>query len=67
MTFRTLDDAKDLAGKAATFDIVVGEVKKPGETKLNDDFAKSLGLESLEQLTGWNGRREKDRAMRTAS
>jgi len=27
-------------------------VKKPGETKLDDDFAKSLGLESLEQLTG---------------
>ena len=52
VTFPDEYGAKDLAGKAATFDIVVGEVKKPGETKLDDDFAKSLGLESLEQLTG---------------
>ncbi|WP_446653301.1 trigger factor [Blastomonas sp.] len=52
VTFPENYGAKDLAGKAATFDIVVGEVKKPGETKLDDDFAKSLGLESLEQLTG---------------
>ncbi len=52
VTFPAEYGAKDLAGKAATFDIVVGEVKKPGETKLDDDFAKSLGLESLEQLTG---------------
>jgi trigger factor len=52
VTFPENYGAADLAGKAATFDIVVGEVKKPGETKLDDDFAKSLGLESLEQLTG---------------
>ena len=52
VTFPAEYGAKDLAGKAATFDIVVGEVKKPGETKLDDDFAKSLGLESLEQLQG---------------
>jgi|TARA_Y100000296_G_scaffold85839_3_gene123703 trigger factor len=52
VTFPENYGAKDLAGKAATFDIIVGEVKKPGETKLDDDFAKSLGLESLEQLTG---------------
>ncbi|MDM7957296.1 trigger factor [Blastomonas sp.] len=52
VTFPAEYGAKDLAGKDATFDIVVGEVKKPGETKLDDDFAKSLGLESLEQLTG---------------
>ena len=52
VTFPDEYGAKDLAGKAATFDIVVAEVKKPAETKLDDDFAKSLGLESLEQLTG---------------
>ncbi len=52
VTFPADYGSKELAGKAATFDIVVGEVKKPGETKLDDDFAKSLGLESLEQLTG---------------
>ena len=42
----------DLAGKDATFDIVVGEVRKPAEVVVNDDFAKSLGLESEEQLRG---------------
>ena len=52
VTFPAEYGAKDLAGKDATFDIVVGEVKKPVDTKLDDDFAKSLGLESLEQLTG---------------
>ena len=52
VTFPDEYGAKDLAGKAATFDIVVGEVKKPVDTNLDDDFAKSLGLESLEQLTG---------------
>jgi len=52
VTFPDEYAAKDLAGKAATFDIVVGEVKNPGETKLDDEFAASLGLESLEQLTG---------------
>ncbi|WP_373487811.1 trigger factor [Blastomonas sp.] len=52
VTFPEDYGSKDLAGKAATFDIVVGEVKKPGETKIDDDFAKALGLESLEQLTG---------------
>jgi trigger factor len=44
--------AKDLAGKDATFDIVVKSVKNPGEMVLDDEFAKMLGLESLEQLKG---------------
>lgn len=39
-----------LAGKDAVFDVTVGEVKKPGEAKLDDDFAKSLGLEGIDQL-----------------
>jgi len=52
VTFPENYGAEALAGKAATFDIVVGEVKQPGETKIDDDFAKSLGLESLEQLQG---------------
>jgi trigger factor len=41
---------KSLAGKPATFDITVKAVKVPGEAKIDDDFAKSLGLESLEKL-----------------
>jgi trigger factor len=52
VTFPADYQAANLAGKDATFDIVVKEVKVAGETKIDDDFAKNLGLESLEQLTG---------------
>ncbi len=41
-----------LAGKPATFDLVIKSVKTAGESKIDDDFAKTLGLESLEQLRG---------------
>ena len=41
-----------LKGKAATFDVTVNEVQTPREAKADDDFAKALGLESLEQLRG---------------
>ena len=36
--------------KDAEFDIVVGEVRKPVQAKVNDEFAKSLGLEGIDQL-----------------
>ncbi|MEY4270955.1 MAG: hypothetical protein RLZZ58_2171 [Pseudomonadota bacterium] len=39
-----------LKGKPATFDIVVAEVKAPADTRIDDEFATSLGLESLEKL-----------------
>lgn len=42
--------APHLAGKPATFDVTVTAVNQPAETKLDDDFAKSVGLESLEKL-----------------
>jgi trigger factor len=44
--------AENLKGKEATFDIVAHEIKAPAESKIDDDFAKELGLESLEQLRG---------------
>jgi trigger factor len=44
--------AKELAGQAATFDLVVKSVKTAGETQIDDTLATSLGLESLEQLRG---------------
>ena len=44
--------AENLKGKAATFDISVKAVKVPGEAKIDDDFAKQLGLNDLEQLKG---------------
>lgn len=42
--------AKHLAGKPVTFDIVVKEVQAPGELKIDDEFAKGLGLEGLDKL-----------------
>lgn len=52
VTFPEDYGAKNLAGKEATFDITVHAVKVAGETKVDEDFAKNLGLESLEQLRG---------------
>ena len=43
--------AEHLAGKAATFDCTVKEVKKPGAPKIDDEMAKQFGAESLEALT----------------
>jgi trigger factor len=39
-----------LKGKAAEFAVKVKEVKVPADTKIDDEFAKSLGLESLDKL-----------------
>ena len=50
VTFPADYQAKDLAGKEAEFDITVQAVKTETETKVDEDFAKNLGLESLDQL-----------------
>jgi len=42
----------NLKGQPATFDITVKAVKTAGETRIDDEFAKTLGLESLDQLKG---------------
>lgn len=42
--------AAPLAGKTASFAVTVKTVEAPGEVTLNDDFAKSLGLDSLAKL-----------------
>jgi trigger factor len=42
--------APALAGKDATFAVTVKTVEAPGEVNLNDDFAKTLGLDSLSKL-----------------
>jgi trigger factor len=52
VTFPADYPAENLKGKDAQFDITVKAVKVAGETKIDDDFAKNLGLESLEQLKG---------------
>ncbi|MCY7339704.1 MAG: trigger factor [Sphingomonas bacterium] len=50
--------ADNLKGKPATFDIKVKAVKVAGETRIDDEFAKQLGLKDLEQLKGLIGDRQ---------
>ena len=45
-------NVEHLKGRDAVFEVTINEVQKPRETSIDDDFAKSLGLESLEQLRG---------------
>jgi trigger factor len=52
VTFPADYPVADLKGKDATFDVTVKAVKTPGETKVDEEFAKSLGLKYLEQLKG---------------
>ena len=42
--------AAHLAGKEATFEVTVKEVATPGELVIDDELAKTLGLESAERL-----------------
>jgi trigger factor len=50
VTFPEDYPADQLKGKEASFDVTVKAVKVAVDTKVDDDFAKSLGLEGLEQL-----------------
>ena len=50
VTFPEDYPAEHLAGKDAQFAVTVKQVKVEGETKLDDDFATSLGLDSLDKL-----------------
>ncbi|MCB1501756.1 MAG: trigger factor [Bauldia sp.] len=50
VTFPDDYGARHLAGKEATFDISVKEVASPDALQIDDELAKRLGLESLEQL-----------------
>jgi trigger factor len=42
--------AANLAGKDATFAVTVKTVDAPGAVTLNDDFAKTIGFDSLDKL-----------------
>lgn len=42
--------AKDLAGKDSVFAVEVKEVREPKAVEINDEFAKSMGEESLDKL-----------------
>lgn len=50
VTFPEDYHAKDLAGKEAAFEVTVKELKEPKVPEINDDFAKTVGLEDLEAL-----------------
>jgi trigger factor len=52
VTFPTDYPVSDLKSKHATFAVTVKAVRTAGETKIDDEFAKSLGLQSLDQLKG---------------
>lgn len=42
--------AENLAGKEAVFDCIIKEVQKAAESKVDDEFAKGLGLDDLAAL-----------------
>ncbi len=50
VTFPDEYGAKDLAGKDAVFDVKVLEVKSPEKVAIDDELAKKVGLESLDDL-----------------
>jgi trigger factor len=52
VTFPADYPVANLKGKDATFAVSVKAVKTVGETKVDDEFAKSLGLNDLDQLKG---------------
>ncbi|MGO2958543.1 MAG: trigger factor [Acetobacter sp.] len=50
VTFPENYGAEELAGKEATFDIKAKELKKAVDAPVDDELAKKLGFETLEQL-----------------
>ena len=50
VTFPEEYHAKNLAGKDAVFDVHVQEVRAPEEPAIDDELAKKVGLESLDDL-----------------
>ena len=50
VTFPKDYQADNLAGKNAVFETKVNEIREDVKVKINDDFAKSLGMDNLESL-----------------
>ena len=50
VTFPKNYASEKLAGQAAEFDTTASAVEAPQDTEINDEFAKTLGLESLDKL-----------------
>jgi trigger factor len=52
VTFPADYPSDQVKGKPATFDVTVKAVRTATKSKVDEDFAKTLGLQSLEQLRG---------------
>jgi trigger factor len=50
VTFPESYPTETLAGKAAEFDVTAKSIEAPQEVTIDDEFAKSLGLESLDKV-----------------
>lgn len=50
VTFPENYHAKEMAGKAAVFDVTVKELRKVKNPEINDDFAKAFGKDTLDAL-----------------
>src|SRR5439155_6965549 len=50
VTFPANYTSAELAGKEAEFDVTAKSVEAPGAVSVNDEFAKSLGLDSVDKL-----------------
>lgn len=50
VTFPANYAAANLAGKDASFEVTAKSIEAPGELAIDDEFAKTLGMESLEKL-----------------
>jgi trigger factor len=50
VTFPEQYQAEHLAGKAAVFEVKVNEVRAPQKPDIDEDFAKGLGIDSLDEL-----------------
>jgi trigger factor len=50
VTFPEAYPAEHLAGKTATFDVAVKAVAAPAEVKVDEEFARRVGLESVDSL-----------------
>ncbi len=50
VTFPAEYGAEQLAGKDAEFDVTVTKIQQPGEAKIDDEFAKTMGMDSLADL-----------------
>jgi trigger factor len=52
VTFPEDYNVDTLKGRDAVFEVTVNEVQQPREAKADDDFAKAMGLQGIDQLRG---------------